>query len=715
MHIKFMAHGTGSGKSASDYLLKDKDHRNNSRKSVEILRGNPDHFSAVADSLNFEHKYRSAVIAWAPEDQPTPEQILGVLDDFQRVSFAGMNEARFAWTAVQHIEKGGGTHVHVLIARVDLETGKSFNPAPPGWQKSYYSVRDYHNAVNDWARPDDPARARQVQPGYHALKNASQIRAGLQETKDAKAILGDYIRSRILDGTVTNRSSVREVLSEIGQITREGKNYISVKPEGFDRAVRLKGGIFEREFNVNAAQKLEAEGPERTESRGDNRDYRAGKARKELERAVQCRAEYNQKRYPKRDESNQNSYTLGVAQDLDYEFNCHFGGGIGELGSAALPYEQYLGLTQDYEGAADRNEGNRIAEPDSRQLRPRRGVSHPQKRGEKAVCIQEQRGTMGSTSEIRQCMRNSNSEIERFKTEIDLSLYFEQNGCKKDNFASCRSSAVYRDDQGQKLIVGKKNGHFVYTNTKDSSDKGSIIDYVQRRTGANLGQVRRMLRPALKGDFTPSHEWAEPPEAMKKSQWTWSNTGPVFDSSYLQKRGIELETIQKYSARIHQTSQGNYLFGHYGPEGFSGFEIKSPGGKGQFSSGCEKSLFTCLTDQRKVSRIVVTETAIDALSYAQLDGCRDNTAYVSMAGHPSYKQLEQLKTLGNMDKIKEVVLAHDNDQGGHRQAEKCQKALAEVEVKTTRRVSESGKDWNDMVLQQRDQVQEYSRSYGMQP
>ena len=31
--------------------------------------------AAVADSLDFEWKYRSAVIAWAPEDRPTDEQI----------------------------------------------------------------------------------------------------------------------------------------------------------------------------------------------------------------------------------------------------------------------------------------------------------------------------------------------------------------------------------------------------------------------------------------------------------------------------------------------------------------------------------------------------------------------------------------------------------------------------------------------------------------
>ena len=31
-------------------------------------------------------------------------------------------------------ERGGDAHVHVLATRCDLETGRSLNIAPPGWQ-----------------------------------------------------------------------------------------------------------------------------------------------------------------------------------------------------------------------------------------------------------------------------------------------------------------------------------------------------------------------------------------------------------------------------------------------------------------------------------------------------------------------------------------------------------------------------------------------------
>ncbi len=35
---------------------------------MKVLRGDPNQVATVADSLEFEHKYTSSVIAWSPED-----------------------------------------------------------------------------------------------------------------------------------------------------------------------------------------------------------------------------------------------------------------------------------------------------------------------------------------------------------------------------------------------------------------------------------------------------------------------------------------------------------------------------------------------------------------------------------------------------------------------------------------------------------------------
>ena len=146
MHIKFLALGTGSARAAADYLLGAREATGQLREGVEVLQGDPHRVAAVADALAFEHKYTSGVIAWAPDDTPTDAQIGAVIDAFEQTAWAGLEPDRYAWAAVVHRERDGGVHVHVLAARCDLETGRSLNIAPPGWQKTFDPLRDAFNA-----------------------------------------------------------------------------------------------------------------------------------------------------------------------------------------------------------------------------------------------------------------------------------------------------------------------------------------------------------------------------------------------------------------------------------------------------------------------------------------------------------------------------------------------------------------------------------------
>ena len=111
MLTKFLARGTGSARAAADYLLGGRDAAGKPREGVEVFRRNPHQVAAVADALAFEHKYTSGVIAWAPEDAPTDDQIGEVLDEFERTAWAGLEPDRYAWAAVLHRERGGGAHV----------------------------------------------------------------------------------------------------------------------------------------------------------------------------------------------------------------------------------------------------------------------------------------------------------------------------------------------------------------------------------------------------------------------------------------------------------------------------------------------------------------------------------------------------------------------------------------------------------------------------
>ena len=312
MMIKFLARGTGSAAAAADYLTReqnlapeqdqDQDQDRDPEKNpeeVKVLRGNPHQVADVADALQFEHKYTSGVIAWAPEDKPSDAQIGRVVDEFEKTAWAGLEPDRYAWAAVQHREAGGGVHVHVLAARCDLETGKSLNIAAPGWQKTFDALRDWQNHENGWSRPDDPERARDVQPGHRAYIEAAQLRAGLEAEKDPRRLITDYLSQGIETGAVSDRATMVSALQRAGlEVPRQGEHYLTAADPESGGKWRLKGAIYERDFQ---RERLTSAAPEEGRA-GSARDRstdseRAEEARRQLEAERARRDVYHRARY----------------------------------------------------------------------------------------------------------------------------------------------------------------------------------------------------------------------------------------------------------------------------------------------------------------------------------------------------------------------------------------------------------------------------------
>ena len=286
MHLKFLPHGKGSARAAVDYLVGERDAEGHRRDGVEVLRGNPDMVAAVADSLEFERRYTSVVIAWAPHDRPIEAQIEAVLDEFEKTAWAGLEPDRYAWTAVLHRERGGGVHAHVLAAQCDLETGRSLNIAPPGWQRTFDPLRDAFNHEHGWSRPDDPARARAQQPGHVAYIEASKLRAGLEHEADPRKLIRDYVVQRVEHGAVQSRADVVSALEEVGlEVPRQGKDYLTARDPDTGKRWRLKGELYEHNFHPERLDLPAAspDGGRPATDRGDGR-ARASDALRSIER-----------------------------------------------------------------------------------------------------------------------------------------------------------------------------------------------------------------------------------------------------------------------------------------------------------------------------------------------------------------------------------------------------------------------------------------------
>ena len=306
MYIKFLKHGKGDPAKAASYLIDDVDHLNRPRPDVQVLRGDPQTFTALAESIQNEWKYTSGVIAWSKDDAPTNDEIDQVLEAFEKHAFAGLKPNQYHFTAVLHEEDDGSKHVHFLVPRIELDTGKALNIAPPGHEKYFDPLRDYFNYSKGWSRPDDPTLQHDTQTPDHAhFQDAAAVRAGLKgkSVNDIREVVGSLIEQRIYFDFIKDRTDVLDAVSELGKVTRISDKFISLKLDGADKAIRLKGAFYESEFSIESYIKDRARTPNDArasrENRGISAEHRklAEQCRTKFTALAGKRSTYNRKRY----------------------------------------------------------------------------------------------------------------------------------------------------------------------------------------------------------------------------------------------------------------------------------------------------------------------------------------------------------------------------------------------------------------------------------
>ncbi|WP_180192532.1 hypothetical protein [Acinetobacter sp. 10FS3-1] len=303
MHIKFTKHGKGCPRKAVGYLLAEKDSKGDLRPQIETLRGDAQTFVAITESLDFDYRYSSAVIAWSKQDNPSDAQIQETLDQFEKHAFADLDPTRYHMNAVLHVAQDGSKHVHVLVPRVDLGTGKSLNIAPPGHEKYFDKLRDYLNEKYTWSKPDDLAILKaDVQLPHHTHSQrlaAIEINFAGKTKPEKKELLNKIVAQRINAGVIQDRNDVVQTLAEYGIITRNAKDTISVKLHGDKTAVKLAGEFYKDGFNVTAYAENRARAEaDQSASRANEVDAkRVNELYNKLQRATESRARFFADKY----------------------------------------------------------------------------------------------------------------------------------------------------------------------------------------------------------------------------------------------------------------------------------------------------------------------------------------------------------------------------------------------------------------------------------
>ena len=284
MVVVFFKHGKGSGAGPINYVTAKelplfdqdgavaRDENDNPimaqrHEEPEVLRGDPELTRKIIDQLHFEHKYRSGALSFTTEDTKklTPEIERDIMDRFEETAFAGLDRDRYNITFVKHTEKDGSAHIHFVTPRVDLQTQKSLNIRPPGKQSEfkYDRFRDY---VNLSFNMDDPDKARRgpVERTRLEQKIYKHLVPGAMSGKHFAEALTDQVRDMVDAGEIKNYKDVEKHLrylekEGVFKITRQGKNFISVIPEGKQKAVRLRATFFKKGFTVSETPVLKPE------------------------------------------------------------------------------------------------------------------------------------------------------------------------------------------------------------------------------------------------------------------------------------------------------------------------------------------------------------------------------------------------------------------------------------------------------------------------
>lgn len=269
--------GRGKSKGPLNYLLgNDKDNKQRD-PAPEIVKGDRKLTEILIDSNTRKYKYTSGAISFRDNEKPTQQQIEKIIEAFERTFTPNLQE-RVPIFWVKHQDKGN-TELHFIAPMQDAKTGKQFNICPPG-EQFQQMFKDFQALANDkygW---------EQVRPSLFKTE-MSKVEALAEDNKNIKKILSKELEKKIKTGELNHRNDLMDYLKNIGfEITRVGKDYISLKYKKAKKATRFKGPVFSFGANYQDLLKQFSQPTKLTDTERTEIKTRLARACKNRERSL---------------------------------------------------------------------------------------------------------------------------------------------------------------------------------------------------------------------------------------------------------------------------------------------------------------------------------------------------------------------------------------------------------------------------------------------
>lgn len=266
-----------------DYLLNERE----AQGTAKLLQGDPELTRSLIDTSKFAQKSVVGVLSFE-EANLSEVKKREIMEQFEKSFMSGLEKEQYNILWVEHTDKGR-LELNFVIPTQELTTGKRLQPyyhkADLGMKDTF---QDFINLKYDLSNPKNPEKEQTITVDDRKLHQ-----------KDYKE-LDLKLHSLVLEGKIDNREEMVALLRESGvEVTREGKDYISVKLPESGKAQRLKGGIYGEEFrgieSIGRIREQETQRAREFTQRDSKQELR--KLEERIEQQRKNRATENQKRF----------------------------------------------------------------------------------------------------------------------------------------------------------------------------------------------------------------------------------------------------------------------------------------------------------------------------------------------------------------------------------------------------------------------------------
>ncbi|NLT23082.1 MAG: DUF3991 domain-containing protein [Syntrophorhabdus sp.] len=313
---------------------------------------------------------------------------------------------------------------------------------------------------------------------------------------------------------------------------------------------------------------------------------------------------------------------------------------------------------------------------------------------------------------------HNNDEIKIINATVDIGQVAEALGFAKDRAKSSKMSHKYTRD-GDRIVVKdspSRPGQEYYTlgKSKEEGDCGPVFNFVYWREGErNLGKTRKILKPfigtldaALVTPVTVPSRMIEEEAPDRSSEWEALSETPMplkrHVVDHLYKMGITRETLEAFRGLLHADAMKNACFASRLQDGrIVGWSVRGTQDKKFRSNHGTKALFFGPPGKERTEHLVVTESALDALSYWQI--FHEQVDIMVSATNGNTGDYGQVVLLARELGAQQIIVATDNDEAGEEQGKALAAVLDNAGVPWFYHRPPGGtKDWNKYLLQQKE-------------